>query len=347
MGGRACELARVLQRNLGVRTLVAARGSLCLLLFLSWSFLSPSLALAAPNSADIQQAQQTLNSLGFDVGSADGSMGPRTRTALRTFQRQYGLKANGQLDNATLETLRVRQSATATPVKNATSDNIAVPKPSEGGTGAIGGFAIIGFLIWLLTRAFRSKEMSSAHTFQARSDMRGQAEKPTAPIRIATKDTIIEAQLVCRGSGSGKLQKVQWVAADQSVSVAGRAVGGMVYVGSQLPRKDGYGSENCLIDPSLKVAGGASNDGMQMFRIGLPMPCWSRRRACPTSIGLLEAGRIQIYILAMYFSFSTASSGGLCWTNLALRPVRWSTKFEGCWEFTATIAPFGDTRRRC
>ncbi len=41
--------------------------------------------------------QQTLNALGFDAGPADGIFGPRTRAAIREWQRASGHEATGQV----------------------------------------------------------------------------------------------------------------------------------------------------------------------------------------------------------------------------------------------------------
>nr|WP_255635609.1 TerB N-terminal domain-containing protein [Azospirillum sp. 412522] len=55
-----------------------------------------------------------------------------------------------------------------------------------------------------------------------------------------------------------------WVSAGQSVTVAGITINdGMLYVGRRLPRLDGTGTENCLIDPSLPVRSGTTQ-----WRIG-------------------------------------------------------------------------------
>jgi hypothetical protein len=53
----------------------------------------------------IRQAQMALKQKGFDIGLADGVMGPRTRKALITFQQQQGLQATGQIDQRTVTAL--------------------------------------------------------------------------------------------------------------------------------------------------------------------------------------------------------------------------------------------------
>lgn len=45
--------------------------------------------------SDIAKLQSKLNQLGYDVGGADGIMGPATREGIRSFQAQNGLVADG------------------------------------------------------------------------------------------------------------------------------------------------------------------------------------------------------------------------------------------------------------
>jgi membrane-bound lytic murein transglycosylase B len=54
---------------------------------------------------DIASAQRALNTLGHDAGVADGVVGTRTRAALRDFQLEQGLPADGYPDPRTLEAL--------------------------------------------------------------------------------------------------------------------------------------------------------------------------------------------------------------------------------------------------
>lgn len=53
------------------------------------------------------EAQVELHRRGFSCGAIDGVCGPQTLAALRAFQRGCGIKANGELDPATLERLRL------------------------------------------------------------------------------------------------------------------------------------------------------------------------------------------------------------------------------------------------
>lgn len=48
-----------------------------------------------------RQAQAKLNELGYDVGTPDGKLGPKSQAALREFQRERGIPETGRLDAAT------------------------------------------------------------------------------------------------------------------------------------------------------------------------------------------------------------------------------------------------------
>jgi LysM repeat protein len=63
-------------------------------------------ALAA--SARVAALQIALRSGGFNPGPIDGVRGPMTRAALRAFQRQHGLRADGKLGRRTRRALGVR-----------------------------------------------------------------------------------------------------------------------------------------------------------------------------------------------------------------------------------------------
>lgn len=54
----------------------------------------------------VRQVQEQLNGLGYPAGPVDGRMGSRTRAALRAFQRDSGLAASGEIDEALLAALR-------------------------------------------------------------------------------------------------------------------------------------------------------------------------------------------------------------------------------------------------
>jgi membrane-bound lytic murein transglycosylase B len=57
---------------------------------------------------EIKEIQQLLNRLGFDAGAADGLPGPRTRAAIRAFQRAHGLPPDGYPAPDLLRDLRLQ-----------------------------------------------------------------------------------------------------------------------------------------------------------------------------------------------------------------------------------------------
>jgi hypothetical protein len=60
---------------------------------------------AAHGDWHIGQAQERLKAAGFNPGSVDGVLGPRTREALRRYQASQGLSTTGILDEATRHAL--------------------------------------------------------------------------------------------------------------------------------------------------------------------------------------------------------------------------------------------------
>ena len=64
--------------------------------------------LTAQGSTTVREAQQALKDKGFDPGPADGVNGPKTRSAVRDFQKQQNLDADGKLGPKTLSVLGVK-----------------------------------------------------------------------------------------------------------------------------------------------------------------------------------------------------------------------------------------------
>jgi peptidoglycan hydrolase-like protein with peptidoglycan-binding domain len=63
----------------------------------------------AQSSAAIRDAQQALKDKGFDPGPVDGVDGPATRAAVKKYQAQQNITADGRLGSKTLDALGVKE----------------------------------------------------------------------------------------------------------------------------------------------------------------------------------------------------------------------------------------------
>lgn len=79
-------------------------------------------AMAAPDSESVRQAQQALKDKGFDPGTVDGIDGPKTRAAVRAYQKKNDLTADGRLGAQTLTSLGVKQGTAGTELKTSGSN---------------------------------------------------------------------------------------------------------------------------------------------------------------------------------------------------------------------------------
>jgi membrane-bound lytic murein transglycosylase B len=75
-------------------------------------------ALAAQNgeagalsTAQLMTLQQSLNEMGYDTGTPDGLLGPRTQSALRQYQAAQGVPADGYPAPSVLEHVRQAHAA--------------------------------------------------------------------------------------------------------------------------------------------------------------------------------------------------------------------------------------------
>lgn len=70
-------------------------------------------AVAAKTNVDVsvQGAQTMLSKLGYDVGTPDGAMGPRTRNAVISFERANGLPETGRVNASLVERLTLASGA--------------------------------------------------------------------------------------------------------------------------------------------------------------------------------------------------------------------------------------------
>jgi hypothetical protein len=54
----------------------------------------------------VLDVQRRLRKMGYDPGPADGGMGPKTRAAIRAYQKDAGLKADGRLTVGLVKRIR-------------------------------------------------------------------------------------------------------------------------------------------------------------------------------------------------------------------------------------------------
>ena len=71
----------------------------------------------------LRAVQQSLNDQGYDAGKVDGKWGPKTAAALKKFQGDHGLQANGQIDAQTITALGITQHAESTTTGAATASD--------------------------------------------------------------------------------------------------------------------------------------------------------------------------------------------------------------------------------
>jgi peptidoglycan hydrolase-like protein with peptidoglycan-binding domain len=88
----------------------------------------------------VRAVQQALKDKGHDPGSVDGVMGPKTRSALRDFQKKEGIKDTGRLDPDTMSKLGVETKTSGSgPSATGTSASPAMPGSSKSDSGSASG----------------------------------------------------------------------------------------------------------------------------------------------------------------------------------------------------------------
>lgn len=60
--------------------------------------------------ATVVELQRRLTRLGYDPGPADGRIGPKTRAAIRDYQKNSGLRADGQVTATLMQRIRAETS---------------------------------------------------------------------------------------------------------------------------------------------------------------------------------------------------------------------------------------------
>jgi len=64
-------------------------------------------AIPKLDSGKIRRVQQALKDKGFDPGPVNGTVGDKTKAAVKQFQERFGITASGEIDNQTLFALGV------------------------------------------------------------------------------------------------------------------------------------------------------------------------------------------------------------------------------------------------
>jgi len=93
------------------------------------------------SSDTVKQAQEKLSAAGYDVGTADGVMGPKTQDAIKQLQQDKQLNATGELDQETLAALGVNEenSSTGSSSAGSSSSPSGDSSSSQNATGSSGG----------------------------------------------------------------------------------------------------------------------------------------------------------------------------------------------------------------
>src|SRR5437879_7303290 len=94
---------------------------------------------AKPPDDVVRRAQEALDRAGYEIGIADGQMGPRTIAAIKRFQTDRYIAVSGQLDDATLAALGVSGSSNIAAHVASLSEpvNLLVSFSGEGGKGGM------------------------------------------------------------------------------------------------------------------------------------------------------------------------------------------------------------------
>lgn len=96
----------------------------------------PAAAARPPASTEqVLATQRLLARLGYRPGPADGLLGPRTRAAVRSFQEEAGLAADGEVTAGLLQRLQARAAAAGGPAAAADPKRTELGVPAEPSLG--------------------------------------------------------------------------------------------------------------------------------------------------------------------------------------------------------------------
>lgn len=72
---------------------------------------------ASYNKATIKKVQEKLNYLGYNCGEPDGVVGNTTKTAIKKYQKNKGLKSTGTVNKSLLKSLKIKANKISTSTK--------------------------------------------------------------------------------------------------------------------------------------------------------------------------------------------------------------------------------------
>ena len=120
---------------------------------------------------DVIEVQRMLSNLGYDVGAIDGEYGSYTETAVRAFQKEYGLYEDGEAGSITIEELN---RVTANIQNNTESPSVETPnrylKKGMNGQDVIdlqNVLAKLGYTVGAIDGVFGSYTEKAVLAFQA------------------------------------------------------------------------------------------------------------------------------------------------------------------------------------
>jgi len=244
-----------------------------------------TVAKAQDSQEELRTVQRALQVKGYDVGSIDGIMGPRTKAALEEFQRKSGLAVTGIADTPTLRALTVtevpqaprpetpagRTQAQPTPpyqyppapksqTPASTTQRVPATSPPTKDTGNsnIGWIVLLallvaGVVLWRRRSKARQQTVGQPQSHSNASSGGFRIVVTSDPVSPRRPTPIFS------GPSAGTLKEQSercWVRAGRPLTVAGYELqGGLLYVGKELDRQDGGGVDSCLINPTLPVSG--------------------------------------------------------------------------------------------
>ena len=237
--------------------------------------------------SQLEYVQIFLTEQGYELGSADGFMGPKTRAAIARFQLENDLNVTGEVNPATLAAI---QKATELSAQPKVSDPVISEKNSDSSSSPLIWLLLGGALTFLLSKIFGRKthepkaannNKDQKHAKTSKSQYKKKTKKYTnnqgddyddlVSYRIefsspsASRSTRVDDGFSStRFSSIGNRPKTTeiksegnkcWIPKGKVTNIAGIEVAhGMIYVGSKLRGQKYGGADNCLINPRLKVA---------------------------------------------------------------------------------------------